>query len=173
VLELHAIAAKKAEGGAEFAVAMTTGERARFLHDIRREKEYLKMLGTVNAERSECSRSADLESIHAGIRDSIGFAKLNRMLFGVMEEWIDGQLRTELAASLERGDESEVTLWSATLKNVLIQQGKHQDALVFQQQLLDSDRRMFPEGHPMIGECVRCIVVSIVTIATTWIEFDV
>ncbi len=170
MLELHAIAAKKAEGGAEFAVAMTKGERARFLHDIRGEREYggseyLKMLGTVNAERSECSRPADLESIHAGIRDSIGFAKLNRMLFGVMEEWIDGQLRAELAASLERGDESEAFSWSATLKNVLIQQGRHQDALAFQQQLLDSDRRMFPEGHYRIGECVCCIFVSIVTIA--------
>ena len=172
MLELHAIAAKKVEGGAEFAVAMTIGERARFLHDIQRQKEYLKMLGTVNAERSECSRPADLESIHSGIRDSIGFAKLNRMLFGVMEEWIDGQLRKELAASLERGDESEVTSWSNTLKNVLIQQGRHQDALAFQHQLLDSERRKFPEGHWSIGECVRCIFVSIVTIATTWIEFD-
>jgi hypothetical protein len=36
-------------------------------------------------ERSECSRAADRESIHAGIRDSVGFGALGRMVFGVME----------------------------------------------------------------------------------------
>ena len=73
MLELHAIAAKKAEGGGEFAVAMTAEERQRFLRDIRADyKEYYKMLGTVNAATSECSRPADRASIHDGIRCSVG-----------------------------------------------------------------------------------------------------
>ena len=35
VLELHAIAARKEEGGGEFAVAMTAEERLRFLRGIK------------------------------------------------------------------------------------------------------------------------------------------
>ncbi len=69
VLELHAIAARKEEGGGEFAVAMTAKERLRFLRGIKADfKEYYTMLGTVNAETSECSRPDDRLSIHDGIR---------------------------------------------------------------------------------------------------------
>ena len=85
VLELHAIAAKREEGGGEFAVGMTAGERRRFLQGIKTKyREYYNMLGTVNAERSECSRPDDRASIHNGIRSSVGFVKLSRMVFGVL-----------------------------------------------------------------------------------------
>ena len=80
MLELHAIAANKQEGGGELAVAMTAEERLLFLRGIHTDfKEYYKMLGTVNAETSECSRPDDRASIHDGIRSSVGFAKLSRM----------------------------------------------------------------------------------------------
>ena len=80
---------KKAEGGGNFAVAMTAAERQRFLDGIRKDYgSYYNMLGSVNVETSECSRAADRESIHAGIRDSVGFGQLGRMVFGVMEEWM-------------------------------------------------------------------------------------
>jgi hypothetical protein len=82
VLELHAIAVKKAEGGGRFEVAMTAPEKRRFLDGISRDdRAYYNMLGRVNVERSECSRAADRESIHAGIRDSVGFGALGRASF--------------------------------------------------------------------------------------------
>ena len=85
VLELHAIAAKKEEGGGECAVAMTAEERLRFLRGIKTDyNEYYTMLGTVNAETSECSRPADRASIHDSIRSSVGFGKLSRMVFGCL-----------------------------------------------------------------------------------------
>ena len=78
VLELHAIAVKKAEGGGEFAVAMTALEKRRFLDGIREDPgAYYNMLGRVDVARSDCSRAADRESIHAGIRDSVGVLALN------------------------------------------------------------------------------------------------
>jgi hypothetical protein len=108
VLELHAIAAKKEEGGGEFAVAMTAEERLRFLRGIKASyREYYKMLGTVNAEASECSRPADRLSIHDGIRSSVGFGKLSRMVFGVLEEWMEGQLRAQATTCQEAGEYSE------------------------------------------------------------------
>jgi hypothetical protein len=162
VLELHAIAARKAEGGGEFAVAMTADERARFLQGIRADfKEYYKMLGTVNAEASECSRPSDRACIHDGIRGSVGFATLSRMVFGVLEEWMEGQLRAQVASCEETGKEKAAMRWTETLASVLTDQGRHSDALAMREKVLEFSRRVLPENHPDIGEgrvgsCVAC-----------------
>ena len=153
VLELHAIAAKKEEGGGEFAVAMTAEEKRRFLQGIKSShKEYYKMLGTVNAETSECSRGADRDSIHEGIRGSVGFGRLSRMVFGVLEEWMQGQLEAEASSCVEAGREEEAMGWTSTLASVLLDQGRHDDALAMQERVLEFSRRVLPENHPDIGE---------------------
>jgi hypothetical protein len=153
VLELHAIAARKEEGGGEFAVAMTAEERLRFLRGIEADyKEYYTMLGTVNAETSECSRPDDCLSIHDGIRSSVGFAKLSRMVFGVLEEWMEGQLRAQVASREAAGDDAGVMEWNQTLALVLSQQGRHADALALGEEVLEFRRRVLPANHPGIGE---------------------
>jgi hypothetical protein len=152
VLELHAIAARKEEGGGEFAVAMTAEERLRFLRGIKVDyAEYYTMLGTVNAETSECSRPADRASIHDGIRSSVGFGKLSRMVFGVLEEWMEGQLRAQVASCEEAGEDAEVMEWNRTLALVLLQQGRPADALAMQERVLEFFRRVQPENHDLIG----------------------
>ena len=153
VLELHAIAAKKEEGGGEFAVAMTAEERLRFLRGIKTNHgEHYTMLGTVNAETSECSRPADRASIHDGIRSSVGFGKLSRMVFGVLEEWMEGQLRAQVASCEEAGDDAEAMEWNQTLALVLLQQGRHADAVAMEEQVLEFRRRVLPANHPSIGD---------------------
>ena len=153
MLELHAIAARKEEGGGEFAVAMTAEERLRFLRGIKADyKEYYTMLGTVNAETSECSRPDDRLSIHDGIRSSVGFGKLSRMVFVVLEEWMEGQLRAQVASFEAAGKDAEVMEWNQTLALVLSQQGRHADALVLCEQVLEFRRRVLPAKHPDIGE---------------------
>ena len=131
VLELHAIASKKEEGGGRFAVAMTAQENERFWRGIREDHgEYYGMLGRVNAETSECSRASDRESIHEGIRRSVGFAKLSRMVFGVMEGWMEERLRGQAAASAAAGDEEGAMDWNLILAAILNQQGRHEEAVV-------------------------------------------
>jgi hypothetical protein len=153
VLELHAIAAKKGEGGGEFAVAMTAEEKLRFLRGIQSNyKEYYEMLGTVNMETSDCSRPADRESIHDGIRGSVGFVLLSRMVFGVLEEWMEGQLRAQAASCEEDGDNADGMEWTETLASVLSDQGRHHEALAMFERALEFRRRVLPENHPKIGE---------------------
>jgi hypothetical protein len=153
VLELHAIAAKKAEGGGEFAVAMTAEERLRFLRGIKADfKEYYNMLGTANPERSDCSRPADRVSIHDAIRGSVGFGPLSRMVFGVLEEWMEGQLRAQAASCEAAGEDAEVMEWNQTRALVLSLQGRHADALAMCEQVLKFRRRVLPANHPLIGE---------------------
>ncbi len=152
VLELHAIASKKEEGGGRFAVAMTAQENERFLRSIHKDSgEYYGMLGRVNVETSDCSRASDRESIHECIRRSVGFAKLSRMVFGVMEGWMEELLRVQAAASAAVGDERKSMIWKQVLAIVLREQGRNDEALVLQEAFLKFQRRALPENHPDIG----------------------
>ena len=153
VLELHAIAAKKAEGVGEFAVAMTRQERVRFLEGISADcGEYYNMLGRVNAESSDCSRREDRDSIHEGIRSSVGFARLSRIVFGVLEEWMQLQLEAQVSTCEEAADELEAMEWTMTLASVLSDQGRHEEALQMHEKTLEVCRRGLPENHPDIRE---------------------
>jgi hypothetical protein len=152
VLELHAIASKKEEGGGRFAVAMTAQEKQRFSTGIRHDyNQYYSMLGRVNVETSECSRAVDRDSIHEGIRRSVGFGKLSRMVFGVMEGWMEEQLRWHAAASAAAGDERGAMGWNSTLATILGQQGRHDEAVVICEVVLKDMRRVLPQNHPSIG----------------------
>ena len=152
VLELHASASTKEEGGGRFAVAMTAQENERFLKRIHKDYgEYYGMLGRVNAETSDCSRASDRESIHEGIRRSVGFGKLSRMVFGVMEGWMEERLRGQAAASAAAGDEERAMNWNATLAGILMDQGRRDEAVVIHEAVLKFRRRVLHENHPEIG----------------------
>ena len=109
------------------------------------------MLGRVNAETSECSRASDRESIHEGIRRSVGFAKLSRMVFGVMEGWMEERLRGQAAASAAAGDKYEATVWKEVLATIFSKQGRYEEAVVLFEASLTHRRRVLPENHPDIG----------------------
>jgi hypothetical protein len=165
VLELHAIASKKEQGGGRFAVAMTAQENERFLTGIRHDYEkYYSMLGRVNAEASDCSRAADRESIHEGIRRSVGFGKLSRMVFRVMEGWMEEQLRGQAAASTAAGDEEEALRWNQTLARLLLQQGRNHEAVVIFEGCLEVSRKVWSENHPNIGVMRLLLLILRVTL---------
>ena len=148
VLELHAIASFKAEGNGRFAVAMTAPENRRFLAGIERDcNEYYSMIGTVNAETSDCSRAEDRNSIHEAIRKSVGFAKLSRMVFGVMEQWMEEQIRGQVTLHASTGNELLETNWKSVLGALLHLKGQNQDAALLQEDVLSSKRRLLPGNY--------------------------
>ncbi len=152
MLELHAIANQKENGEGRFALAMTAKENDQFLRSIQRDSDqYYTMLGRVSAEASDCSRAEDRESIHEGIRRSVGFAKLNRMVFGIMEGWIKEQLRMQAAASTKAGDHIRAMEWNSTLAATFQKQGQYHEALVLSEEVLEFRLRVLPENDPNIG----------------------
>ncbi len=105
---------------------MTDKERGRFLSEIESSTQiYYNMLRRVDAERSDCSRASDRTSIHDAIRNTVGFAKLNRMVIEVLEGWMEKELRRQLDASEDSNDDGNenLTAWKHTLGIVLHQQG--------------------------------------------------
>ncbi len=152
MLELHAIATQTQEGQGRFALAMTSKEKDQFLRSIEKDHgQYYDMLGRINAEASDCSRAEDRESIHEGIRLSVGFAKLNRMVFGIMEGWIKDQLRGQAAASANAGDDNRTMKWNSTLATILEKQGQYDEAVVLLEAVLEFRLRKLPENDPEIG----------------------
>ena len=156
MLELHAIASKKQESGARFAIAMTAQENRRFLTGIERDhNQYYNMLGRVNAEASNCSKAEDRESILENIRHTVGFSDLNRMLFKVLEGWMEEQLQGQATALLAAGDEEMAMAWKATLANVLMLQGRNEEAAEISEACLKFFRNALPENHPVIGVAIH------------------
>ena len=153
-LELHAIARHKEECGGRFELAMTSQENRRFLAGIGADpKEYFAMLGRIDAETSTCSRASDRESIHEGIRRSVGFAKLNRMVFGVMEGWMEEQLRKQAAASAAEGSVYDSLALRSALASVMLLKGQCAEAAAMYEEILESAQRDLPDkNHPEIGE---------------------
>ena len=104
------------------------------------------MLGSVNVETSECSRTADQESIHAGIRDSVGFGQLGRMVFGVMEGWMVEEVRAQVAAKRISGDAKAEGRWSTVLGAVLCQQGRHDESVELHERALEISQLVLSEA---------------------------
>ena len=139
MLELHAIADKKEKGTGRFAMAMTAKEQQRFLLSAQtRISPYLDMLGRINAELSVCSRDEDRKSIFEGIRSSVGFVKLSRMVFSILEGWMEEQLREQAAASSSAGDIEGEMHWNLQLSMFFRAQGKLNEAIEINKVVLDS-----------------------------------
>jgi tetratricopeptide (TPR) repeat protein len=139
VLELQAIAEKKEKGSGLFAMAMTAKEQQRFLLGAQTcISPYLEMLGRINAECSTCSRDEDRKNIFEGIRSSVGFAKLSRMVFTILEGWMEEQLRGQALASACAGDAEGEMHWSLLLSLFFRAQGKLDQAIEINKVVLDS-----------------------------------
>jgi hypothetical protein len=69
-----------------------------------------------------------------------------------MEEWMEGEMRQQVSVKLAAGDEEGAMGWNETLSLVLGEQGRHADALVLREKVLEFRRRVLPEHHPEIGE---------------------
>ena len=73
---------------------------------------------------------------------------------------MEGELRAQAAAELEAGREAEAMDWNAVLAAVFLQQGRHDDALLLQEKVLDVLRRVLPEDDPKIGELHKGCVID-------------
>jgi Flp pilus assembly protein TadD len=161
VLELHAIAVQKTQGVGEFAVAMTDEQEARFLQDIGDDiRQYQNMLSTIDVEKSDCSRRCDRDSIHEGIRATVGFAQLSRMVFGVLEERIRGQIETKALSCAESGNYMQAMQWNEILGVMMEKHGLVNQAIAIQERLLDLKRRVLPKHHPNSAATVCNLATS-------------
>jgi hypothetical protein len=158
VLELHAIAHSYLSGAGRFEVVMTMKEKARFVEDMCfSTKEYYNMLGRVDAESSDCSRPADRQSIHQAICNSVGFEKLNRMVFHVLERWMEQELKRRVEASAAAAQEHS---WKQVLGTFLIMQGRCEEATPLFEQCLAYFQSVYDKDDHRICTLDACCFLS-------------
>jgi hypothetical protein len=96
-------------------------------------------------------------------------------VYGVLEEWMEGQLRVQVASCEEAGENEEAMMWNLTHALVLFEQGRHAEALAMFERVLEFQRRVLPANDPLIGEgcianlggmgcmwCVDCECIGLV-----------
>jgi hypothetical protein len=74
------------------------------------------------------------------------------MVFGVIEGWMEGEMREQIAARPAAGDEDAAIAWTESLYLVMGQQGSHDEALEMGEKMLEFRRRILPEVHPDMYE---------------------
>jgi hypothetical protein len=65
---------------------------------------------------------------------------------------MQGELEAQRSTSTEAGDEVEAMRWTRTLAKLLRDQGRHDEAVVLSEAVLEACRRVLPEDDPEIGE---------------------
>ena len=86
----------------------------------------LDVIANVNSMKSDCSRAKDRLEILAGIENSVGFTKLDQMVFEVLGKWLLQALETHV--SLCDSSQEECATWYISLGRLHCEQGRLVDA---------------------------------------------
>ena len=114
--------------GASFDVALAPTQADSFFLDMADDKidAFYEMLGSINSENARATVGTDKTNIDAVIAAEVGFATLDRMVFEVLDNWMQSALR-------ERIDKSQGSLdaakYNCALAGLLCHQCHFDDAL--------------------------------------------
>ncbi|GFH55521.1 TPR-like protein [Chaetoceros tenuissimus] len=121
---------------AKFEIAMSKNEHRAFIDECKHNPTTTinKMLSIVNAEKSEAWNPLDKERIHSVIKEEVGFAKINSMVFEQLRDWV---LVVALAALTEVKVDTE-----------------DEADLMYLVGALYSDQGQYDEAEPLYKECL-------------------
>ena len=80
----------------------------------------------------------------------VGFAKLNRLVFFVLEGWME-MLRMPVSLSAAAGDDTGAVERNATLAIILFKQGRHGEAAAIQDKIMAAGQIVWCANDPRIG----------------------
>jgi len=138
--------------GSKFEIALSATEQKQFFQDIKSdpERSINAMLAEVNAEKSECGKPEDRTKIFRAIESSVGFVKINAMLFEQYHVWFLEMGNQNLEKQKEVfGPFHPNTLTSMNNLAVLYEsQGKYDDAEPLFMECLEKTKRALGPDHP-------------------------
>jgi hypothetical protein len=154
VLELHAVACEVLAGNGCFELALTQTERSSFISMLKsggpegvvesKGDMYYQMLGRIRSQAAECSRVEDRLTIHQHIADTIGFEKLDRLIFTVVERWMEKQMQLELDSSALCGNIRDAETMRRAHAEFLAEQGDFSEAIAFGEENVKTLQTKFP-----------------------------
>ncbi|KDO25130.1 hypothetical protein SPRG_09278 [Saprolegnia parasitica CBS 223.65] len=97
--------------GANFELAHM--DRAAFLRDMQTSPgTFLEMLSTIRSEKAQATVASDKASIDRAIVDQVGYTKLDRMVFTLLESYVKDTLRMQMETATNDADKA---LWASAL----------------------------------------------------------
>ncbi|KAJ3113986.1 Kinesin light chain 3 [Phlyctochytrium bullatum] len=127
-----------------FHVAMPRAEQERFSNDIEDANAFYNMLAAINSSEATAWNPSDRDEIFRVIQDSVGFAKLDRLLFDVFGKW----MQETLMDRVERASEDiEIARWKGILASLYEKQGVLDKAEPLQVDCLEKRKRILGEEH--------------------------
>ncbi|KAJ3239489.1 Kinesin light chain 3 [Chytriomyces hyalinus] len=83
--------------GCKFHITLTTGEKSDFLNAILSDaKKFHTILANTSCIRSEAFKMTDKKSIFRVIRSTVGFAKLDQLVFDTFSGWVVDQFKRNI-----------------------------------------------------------------------------
>ncbi|KAH9140414.1 hypothetical protein AeRB84_015363 [Aphanomyces euteiches] len=134
VFELYASIVENAR----FEIAMGRSQKESFLQDIRHDLAFTQMLATIQSEKSQTTIPSDRDNIFKLIRDEVGFAKLDRMVFGTIEEWMLRTVDKQIASASSPESKAE---WLFTKGELYGTKGLMNEASIASRECYDIYRR--------------------------------
>ena len=119
----------------DFDVAMSGEDLEIFFHDLEKsvDETINNLLGKINARNSKCFKPEDKERIFEAIERTVGFAKINTMIFDRLRDWVVqvvqvvqvelGSRMTQL--SQQQLPEADVMVYVNVLAELYRHQGKY------------------------------------------------
>jgi tetratricopeptide (TPR) repeat protein len=114
-----------------FEVALNRSEQEKFFADICRDTQgsINKMLATVDVENSQCWNPLDRERIFEVVKSSVGFPKLNSVVFERLREWATTITAKEIETLNNNPEQTKLKLMmQGTLGRLYMQQGEYYKA---------------------------------------------
>jgi tetratricopeptide (TPR) repeat protein len=135
-----------------FEIAMSRTDETQFLQDMKRAPEIRmnQMMSFIRADKSQCSVPSDKEAIFNVIQRTVGFARLDAMVFERYREWV---LQVSMEALQNcNGDDDDDIMEALTMRqsigSLLLLQGKYSEAQVYFQECFEASKDLLGEDDP-------------------------
>lgn len=129
----------------KFEVAMSRAEQQKFFADIQVDHNCVReMLAKIDVERSECYMPSDRSRIFAVVKESVGFGKLNSIVFDRMRKWIVDVIEAEVRHNKDLSDRERLEL-KRTLADQYLNFGNYDRAEELNVELLAESQKLFGE----------------------------
>jgi hypothetical protein len=143
------------ETNSNFQVAMCDEHLTMFFKELEEDEEKTidKMLATINARNSKCFKPEDKEKIFAAIERTVGFNRINTMIFDRLMDWVVKVMEMEVVSRRAKlcqhqVPEAAVMVYVNILAGLHKNQGKYGSAEPLYVECLDRRKTILGADHP-------------------------
>ncbi|KAJ3028178.1 Kinesin light chain 3 [Rhizophlyctis rosea] len=143
VFELYACALSNSN----FDIAIPPMEMQTFRDSLLENPGNFFEVMSIRSENREATEEDDLLAIQTAIRKSVGFSKLDRMVFALRFDWMVNTLQSHITLARKEGDDVEVARWLFSLGKLYRNQGKDQESESVFVECLETRRAALGDHH--------------------------